>query len=42
MPVASKVIGDDAAVTLYDRIDGWFQVRRSAFKFVMIVIEMGG
>jgi len=42
MPVASKVIGDDATATLSDRIDRWIGVRRSAFKFVMIATKMGG
>lgn len=41
MPFASKVIGDEAAATLSDRIDGWFQIRRSAFKFVMIATKTG-
>jgi len=41
MPLASKVIGDEAAATLSDRIDGWFHIRRSAFKFVMIATKTG-
>lgn len=41
MPFASKVIGDETAAKLSDRIDGWFKVRRSAFKFVMIATKTG-
>jgi ubiquinone/menaquinone biosynthesis C-methylase UbiE len=41
MPVVSKVIGDDSAATLSDRIDRWIGVRRSAFKFVMIATKTG-
>lgn len=42
MPFATKFIGDEAAATLSDRIDAWFQIRRSAFKFVMIATKTGG
>jgi len=41
-PVVSKVVGDDSAATLSDRIDRWIGVRRSAFKFVMIATKTGG
>lgn len=41
MPFTSKLIGDDAAAKLSDRIDELFKVRRSAFKFVMIATKTG-